>query len=397
MNIGYINKNYPEKRNIINKSKYINYIYDSRENNMYFYVDRFQKLLYQLKIGKETINYRFRHKSIIYNKSIDLYHFFNHIEMADKDYIVTFESSIPRIDKVLDITRNKDFLSGNIDDKTRLYIEKLMKKLADYNCKKIIAISECTSEIQLHLLSFCSQEIQDKVRNKMVVIHPPQDLIVKNNEEKEKYLSDEITFMFVGRFFHGKGGYEITKAFEKISARYENIKLILVGDVNQNLDYVKKLEKSEVEEVKEIINNNSKISYYERLDNAKVIDLMKKSDVGLLPTWADTYGYSVLEFQACGCPVISSNARALPEINNNEIGWMINMPLTKLKEIDYINEENIKVIREKFISSLEDIFLECIENRSIIKEKAKLCIERVKKQHNPIDFEEKITNIYKSL
>lgn len=48
-----------------------------------------------------------------------------------------------------------------------------MKKLADYNCKKIISISECTKEIQLHLLSFCSREIQDKVRNKMTVIHPP--------------------------------------------------------------------------------------------------------------------------------------------------------------------------------------------------------------------------------
>lgn len=125
--------------------------------------------------------------------------------------------------------------------------------------------------------------------------------------------------------------------------------------------------------------------------------IMKKSDVGLLPTWADTYGYSVLEFQACGCPVISSNTRGLPEINNNEAGWIINMPLTKLKEIDYMNQENIKYIREKFIYSLEDTFIECIENRNIIKEKAKLSIERIKKEHNPIEFEEKIINIYKSL
>lgn len=45
--------------------------------------------------------------------------------------------------------------------------------------------------------------------------------------------------MFVGRFFHGKGGYEITKAFNTVSATYKNIKLILVGDINQNLNYVK--------------------------------------------------------------------------------------------------------------------------------------------------------------
>lgn len=68
MNIGYISKNYSEQRNIINKSKNINYVYDSRKNNMYFYIDIFQKLLYRFKIGKKTLNYRFRHKSIINNK-----------------------------------------------------------------------------------------------------------------------------------------------------------------------------------------------------------------------------------------------------------------------------------------------------------------------------------------
>ena len=146
----------------------------------------------------------------------------------------------------------------------------------------------------------------------------------------------------------------------------------------------------------EIIKCNNKILHYDKLDNDKVIDLMKKSDVGLLPTWADTYGYSVLEFQSCGCPVISSNTRALPEINNSDVGWLIEMPLTKLKEIDYMNEANIDYIRNKFINDLESIFIECIENRDIIKSKAKLSIERIKKEHSPIDFEDKITSIYEN-
>ncbi|MFW2788163.1 glycosyltransferase, partial [Acinetobacter baumannii] len=55
--------------------------------------------------------------------------------------------------------------------------------------------------------------------------------------------------------------------------------------------------------------------------------------IGLLPTWADTFGYSVLEFQACGCPVISTDVRALSEINNNDIGWLINVDKNKYGEI----------------------------------------------------------------
>ena len=62
------------------------------------------------------------------------------------------------------------------------------------------------------------------------------------------------------------------------------------------------------------------ISYVPKLTNNETLELMKKSHIGLLPTYADTYGYSVLEFQAAGCPVITTNVRALPEINNNNLG-----------------------------------------------------------------------------
>lgn len=46
---------------------------------------------------------------------------------------------------------------------------------------------------------------------------------------------------------------------------------------------------------------------------------MKKAHVCLLPTWMDTFAYSVLEAQACGTPVISTSLRALTEINNENV------------------------------------------------------------------------------
>ena len=42
---------------------------------------------------------------------------------------------------------------------------------------------------------------------------------------------------------------------------------------------------------------------------------MATSHIGLLPTYNDSYGYSVIEFFSYGCPVITTNILALPEIN----------------------------------------------------------------------------------
>lgn len=67
---------------------------------------------------------------------------------------------------------------------------------------------------------------------------------------------------------------------------------------------------------------------------------MKNSHVGLLQTWSDTYGYSVLEFQACACSVITTDLRALPEINNNEVGWLIELPKNIFKELVLEDEEH---------------------------------------------------------
>lgn len=397
MKIGHLKAKYPEIRTIIDKSSNVTYTYEKDYNNFYFYKYAINKVLTKLKLTHESVDNRFKHKNIIKNKNVDLYHFFNHIEMGNSDYITTFESCVPRIDQVLGITRDYSFLNNDIDEKTKNIINKEMSKINSDNCKKLIAISNCSKQIQLALLEYCSEDVRKNIEKKIVVIHPPQKLFIESYEEKKKIISKDITFMFVGRAFHGKGGYETVKAFNSISKQFDNIKLVVVGNLSENLDYVKDLSQKEVDEIKSIISKNNKITHYDNLSNDEVIDLMKKSDIGLLPTWADTYGYSVLEFQACGCPVISSNARALPEINNEDVGWVIDMPLTKLKEINFMESENIDFIRNRFISELERIFIEIIKNPSIIEKKSKLCIRRVDSMHNPQKYNELISNIYKQV
>lgn len=73
--------------------------------------------------------------------------------------------------------------------------------------------------------------------------------------------------------------------------------------------------------------------HHTSLSNDAVLEMIKTSDVGLLPTWQETYGFSVLEMQACGCPVITTNVRALPEINPENAGWLIRCPLNSMSEL----------------------------------------------------------------
>lgn len=219
---------------------------------------------------------------------------------------------------------------------------------------------------------------------------------MKNYKDKELFLSNELTLIFIGRDFYRKGGYELTKVFDKLSRRCdESIRLIIVGDINNTWDYTKKISQNYVDEINAIIENNKNIEYYKNIDNSKVIELIKKSHVGILNTWADTYGYSVLEMQACGVPVVTINVRALPEINNSECGWIINLPLNELNEADYFSEKSRKNIKNILESELEDILLGIIKNRDLIKEKGSKAIERIKKYHNPKEYSKKVEFIYK--
>ena len=163
-----------------------------------------------------------------------------------------------------------------------------------------------------------------------------------------------------------------------------------------NIDnYATKKEPSDVQRVKNFIQKNSDwINYFPQLPNHEVLELMKKSHVGLLPTYADTYGYSVLEFQAAGCPVITTNVRALPEINNNNVGWIIEVPKNSLGEAIYTTKENRLAIGNLIREGIEKAVHEIFADRTVILEKSKNSISRIIEHHSIDNYASKLKNIY---
>lgn len=382
--IGFINNTYPEKRNIINKVKEFKYIkvLDWWQIKRIIFLVLRKINIYH--ISDQSLQFIAQNFNDFNLNRVTLLHFFNNISYGETPWISTFETFIPRYPELM------NYQSRGIP-KNNLRIEKALEVLASDNCKKLIAISNSTKKFQLELLNEYPK-YKKRISDKIIVIYPPQEVLV--NLDDAKTGSKTLSFLFVGRLFFRKGGLEILKAFVRLYNETDyKVKLTIISTLTANDDATLAGE-SEVSLAQEIINRYDWITYYEELPNERVLDLMKEHDIGLLPTWADTFGYSVLEMQASGCPVITTDVRALPEINNEKTGWIINVPKTTLGEAKYATKKDRKKLSESIEKQLYTILVNIFENRKQIAEKRYHSLIRIHEQHSPKEYARKLKDIY---
>ena len=303
-------------------------------------------------------------------------HFFNSINLGKNSWMVTFETTLPRI-----------------GDANKFWYSLAVKKLGQPNCKKLIALSECTYKRQVDYLAVEYPQYKQLIEQKIIVMHPPQALLIAQYEEK-KLDDTEIVFTIVGSDFFRKGGREVLNVFNQLIPLFPQLKLNIVSSLIYG-DYASKTTKSDYLKAVEIINKFPKnIRHYSSLPNNEVLELLKRSSVGLLPSWGDTYGYSVLESQAAGCPVITTNLRAFPEINNNAIGWLLDVPLNKRMDGDIDTVEKRIIFQESLENQLRETITEIANAPELIKIKGCLSLERIKKEHDPECYKSKLKKLY---
>lgn len=109
---------------------------------------------------------------------------------------------------------------------------------------------------------------------------------------------------------------------------------------------------------------------------------------------ADTYGYSVLEMQSCGCPVISTDIRALPEMNNEKCGYLINVPKAPSTEALYGTDEELAQLKQAIFDGLYSAFSEILDNPEKLREKSEASIEKIKNDHSPEKYGQRLAEIY---
>jgi glycosyltransferase involved in cell wall biosynthesis len=322
---------------------------------------------------------------------VEILHFSNGISYGRTPWVSHFETLLPRFSGLM------QRYNGKIKNPIKLtpLIQRGFAALQSPSCKRIIAWSQSAANIQSDLLTELPFEERETILKKMVVLHPPQELLVELPLQKQYSSFDPIRFILVGSGFFRKGGLETLKAFE-ILVRNEGapIKLVIVSSLRLESYAARETEVEKDWAVRFIEENSDWIEYYSSLPNDKTIELIKKCDIGLLPTYADSYGFSVLEAQACGLPVISTDVRALPEINNIDIGWIIRVPKNDLGEALYFTAEDRERLSQQIQAGLEAIIHNIVADPSVIFEKAVKSIERIREMHDPTVYAQKLRAIY---
>ncbi|RIA10266.1 glycosyltransferase involved in cell wall biosynthesis [Flavobacteriaceae bacterium MAR_2010_72] len=391
MTIGFNKNKYPEQRNIIHKVATIEYVKVRNYKRIVMNGLHNLKGLVVNQGGLTATKDPFYFNDFDLNR-VDLLHLFNYISYGRTPWVATFETILPRFET------SHSLIHAPVNTYTEPLVDpsiiKALDQLAGPACKRIIGLSECSVNMQKTFLSHFPAHFP-KIVPKLLCLHPPQALMVNSWEEKALALEGDLHFMFVGGQFFGKGGREVLEVFQELrTQRGYPIQLTIVSSLTTDA-YASNTSETDVEKAKGFIANHKDwISYYKSLPNPEVLRLMQKAHVGLLPTYADTYGYSVLEFQASGCPVISTNVRALPEINNDEVGWILPVRTHPSGEGYYATDTEREAMRSAISTGLRQAITEIFDNRAIIVEKANKAIQHIKTKHSPKDFSDTLLKLY---
>lgn len=124
------------------------------------------------------------------------------------------------------------------------------------------------------------------------------DAVRKEEREKLGIKADDVMYIFLGRLNHDKGIGELYEAFNRLVTECPDAKLLFYGMDEEGYE-----EKSLAFE-----NIKRDVNFFFPGRTNKPYDSLQAGDVFVLPTWREGFGVSVLEAQALGLPVITSDA-----------------------------------------------------------------------------------------
>jgi glycosyltransferase involved in cell wall biosynthesis len=102
----------------------------------------------------------------------------------------------------------------------------------------------------------------------------------------------------------------------------------------------------------------------------------------------------VLEAQAAGCPTITSDIRALPEINSAACGWLLKVPKLANGDGDLDSVEKRTRFRAILVEGIKSALTEAHDDRDGLCRKAAAGLERIRKFHDPAKHAARLAEVY---
>ncbi len=159
-------------------------------------------------------------------------------------------------------------------------------------------------------------------------------------EEKIKVIESlgfkksDFIIMFVGRIVKDKGINELINVFDKLSTKYSDIKLLLIGDYKNESDPIS-------EKSMQVIEKNPSIKYLEFQDN--IGEFMSITQLFVLPSYREGLPNVLIEAGSYGIPLIATDINGCNEIINDNVNGL----LVKKKDEKDLYDAIVKFITDK--------------------------------------------------
>ncbi len=247
-------------------------------------------------------------------KRFDLVHALNRVPLGPTPYIIGFESHLPRA-----------FAPGDAP-----VVERLTRHLAGRKCVRILPMSEFARRtfLKQHAKSPVLAELEAKLQVRQPNIEIPD---VTEWFDPSAPL-DELRLVFVGGHFARKGGLAVLKLAEKAREKGVPLHATIVSSLEYGDGIWTDPANPAFYEPYLKLLDLPNVTLIHGAPNSEVQKLMHRSHVSLLPTFADTYGYSAVEGMANFTPVLGTTQGALPEFVDASNGVLLNIETNDVGE-----------------------------------------------------------------
>lgn len=145
-------------------------------------------------------------------------------------------------------------------------------------------------------------------------------------------------FLFVGRIVRDKGINELMEAFQKLSEKHQDVRLLLVGPYEDGLDPIS-------QEARDIIANNKQVEAVGPKRGDDLLACYAAADCFVFPSYREGFPNTVIEAGAMGLPCIVTDINGSREIITNESSYgndneNDNKERTRISRISRIGNDN---------------------------------------------------------
>ncbi len=233
-----------------------------------------------------------------------------------------------------------------------------------------------------------------EILQKSLVVYPAVKLPPVNLRRRRTSVT---TLLFSGDFFR-KGGAAVVDAFARVRRLHANLELIVCSSQEIDFETRDQLLRSRYLRA---LQTQPGIRFLGRVPRETLLStVLPQCDVYLMPSYAEAFGFAVLEAMAYGLPVVTTNHFALPEmVQHDRSGVLIDIDgfdLSRVIEGGYVVRTMPADLHEHVTEALVGQMVRLVEEPGYAERLALGAIERVSSVFSFEVRNGKMRDIYRS-